>query len=317
MALSLCAGVVSNTGELACDVSKGVLKKLFIFNGEIASADYADGPALLAKLVANSKLSKSAGDKVFPINEAQDVADSSEANKEGSLGLGFKAVLLEGKPAYTVKIFAGADLLKRLRKFNNQTVRVLEYDSNNVLWGTKSGTKFIGYKCKLFFSGGKLATGQNVEEGVVTFTMSILSVSEYIDNSYYASISGNIEDVKALNDVQLTKVSNTTNVYKIGLYIPTAKITDGSIYNIYDDYGALIAALTFTAGTGTNYGTPLTITSVAVDATLKALTVTFDSTAYTALGSPTTIKLSGPIPATLDAADVTNVELIPVLLIKP
>lgn len=316
MALSLCAGVVANTGELACDVSKGVLKKLFIFNGEVDSADYATPELLLTKLVANSKLSKSATNKVFPINEAQDIADASEANKEGSLGLGFKAVLLEGKPAYTVKIFAGADLLKRLRKFNNQTVRVFEYDSNNVLWGTKSGTKFIGYSCKLFFTGGKLATGQNVEEGIVTFTLSILSVSEYIDNSFYAKISGNIEDVKALNDVQLTYISNITNVFKIGMYIPTAKLTDGSIYNIFEDYGALIAALTFAAGTGASYGTPLTITSVAVDNTLECLTVTFDSTAYTALAGGTVIRLSGPTPATLDAADVTNVELLPVLLTK-
>lgn len=316
MALSLCAGVVANTGELACDVSKGVLKKLIIFNGEVASADYADSETLLDTLIGYSKLSKSAANKVFPINEAQDIADSSEANKEGSLGLGFKSVLLEGKPAYTVKIFAGADLLKRLRKFNNRTVRVLEFDSNNVLWGTKSGTKFIGYQCKLFFTGGKLATAQNVEEGVVTFTLSILSTSEYIDNSYYASIDGNIEDIKALNDVQLTKISNVTNVYKIGMYIPTAKLTDGSIYNIYDDYGSAIAALTFTAGTGTNYGTSLAITSVAVDATLKCLTVTFDSTAYTALASGTVIRLSGPTPATLDTADVTNVEMLPVLLTK-
>ena len=57
-----------------------------------------------------------------------------------SVNLGFKTVLLEGKPGYKVKLFAGADLLKRLRTFNNQTIRVIEYDSNGVFWGPTSTT---------------------------------------------------------------------------------------------------------------------------------------------------------------------------------
>jgi hypothetical protein len=87
-------------------------------------------------------------------------------------------------------------------------------------------------------------------------------------------------------------------------------------YNTYDEVGALIAALTFTAGTGTNYGTSLAITSVAVDATLKCLTVTFDSTAFGLLSSGAAIKLMPPTPATLDAADVTETELVSVILTK-
>jgi hypothetical protein len=309
MALSLCGQSVANTGELACDKAKGVLKKIFIFNGSFESADYADEATFLAKLISNAKLTKTASNKVFPINEAQDIADSSEANKEGSLGLGFKAILLEGKPAYTVKIFAGADLLKRLRTFNNQTVRVLEYDANGVVWGTKSGTSFLGYKAKLFFTGGKLATGQNVEEGVATFTLSILSTSEYIDNSYWVETSGNIEDVKALLDVTLKYESNVSNVYKYSAKIPGSSLL-GS-YDVLPDFGTLLAALTFTAKSGAGVpATALAITSVAYDSTNSRLTVTYDSTAYgLATGN---ITLIPPTVAVLDAADVTNVELLPV-----
>jgi hypothetical protein len=203
MPLSLCSSSVSNTGELGCDKSRGVLKKLFIFNGAVASADYADEATFFAKLVANSKLSKSDSNKVFVLNEAQDVADASEANKEGTLGLGFKTTLIEGKPGYKVKIFAGGDLLKRLRTFNNQTVRVVEYDSNNIAWNTKSGTSAIGFQAKLFFTGNKIATGQNVEEGIVEFTVAILSTSEYFDNAYWTNLAGhNVEDIKPLIDAQ-------------------------------------------------------------------------------------------------------------------
>jgi hypothetical protein len=314
MSLSLCSSSVANTGEIACDKSRGVLKKLFIFNGSIAAADYTDEDELFAKLVTNSKLSKSDSDKIFVINEAQDIVDASEANTEGSLGLGFKAIIREGRPAYTIKLFAGADLLKRLRTFNNQTVRFLEWDANSTIWGTKSGTSFKGFQGKFFFSGGKLATGQNVEEGVVTLTLSILSTSEYYDNAYWAALTGNIEDIKPLIDVNMAFVSNSSNVHQISMKVPGSNLIED--YNIYDDYMDAIDALTFTAKSGAgDPTTALAITSIAKNATLKTLAVTYDNTAYgTATGN---IKLTPPNPATLDAADVTGIEILEVTYAKP
>jgi hypothetical protein len=313
MALSLCSSSVSNLGELACDKSRGVLKKIFIFNGSIASADYADEDALFDKLVANSKLSKSDSDKIFVINEAQDIADASESNTEGSLGLGFKQILREGRPTYTIKIFAGADLLKRLRTFNNQTVRILEWDANSTVWGTKSGTSYKGFQAKLFFTGNKLATGQNVEEGIVTFTLSILNTSEYFDNPYWAALTGNIEDIKPLIDAELEYASNVSNVYKYSLKIPGSNLI--SEYDTLGDYGTEIAAQTFTAKSGATStaaasGSALAITSTAYDSTNSLLTVTYDTTAYASAGN--FIRLIPPTPATLDAADVTNLEIIAV-----
>lgn len=214
MAYSLCGSSVDNTGEQECDKSRGVGRKLFITAAAIAPADFATKEAFMAKLVANSKLSKNHPDKVFPINELQDIADNSEANKEGSLNLGFSAVLLEGKPKYTFKVFAGSDLLKRYRSFNNQTVRIIEYDANGVFWVTKVGANAKGFQFKLFTTGNKLATGQAVEEGVVTITASVMSNTEYLDNCFWVESNGNVEDIKALIDVQLAYVSNASNVYK-------------------------------------------------------------------------------------------------------
>ena len=316
MSLSLCGQSVANTGQLQCDKSRGVLKKIFICNGSFSSTDYADEATLFAKMVTNSKLSKTDTNKVFVINEAQDIADASESNTEGTLNLGFKAVLREGKPAYTVKIFAGADLLKRLRAFNNQTVRIFEWDANGVLWGVKSGTEFKGFQAKLFFSGNKISTGQNVEEGVVTMTISILSTSEYYDNPVWASLSGyNIEDIKPLIDVPLSFISGATNVHKIGIKIVDSNLV--SDYNIFDDFGSAIAALSanFSAKSGAgDPATSLAITSIAVDNSLKCLTVTYDSTAYTsATGN---IKLIPPTPAQLDSGNVPGVELIKVTYAK-
>lgn len=317
MALSLCSQSVANTGEIQCDKSRGVLKKLFIFNGSVAAGDYVDEATLFATLVANSKLSKTDTNKLFPLNETQDIVDAAEANTEGTLGLGFKAILREGKPSYTVKFFAGADLLKRLRTYNNQTIRVLEWDANGTLWGTKSGTTFVGFQAKLFFVGNKLATGQAIEEGVVTMTISYLSTSEYWDNPYWASLAGyNIEDIKALIDVPLGFVSAATNVHQISMQISDSNLI--SDFDIYDDYAVAIATLDVNFSALSGAGVPtnaLAITSVGTNGTLKTLVVTYDGTAYgLATGN---IKLIPPTPTQLDGADVTNIELVAVTYPKP
>lgn len=313
MAYSLCASSVDNLGQQECDKSRGVLKKLFIFNGAIGSADYADTTTFFNKLVANSKLSKSDTSKLFVINEAQDIADASEANTEGTLNQGFKIVLREGKPSYTIKFFAGSDLLKRLRTFNNQTVRILEYDANGVVWGTKSGTDFKGFQAKLFFSGNKIATGQAVEEGIVTMTVSILSTSEYFDNAYWMETpsSANIEDIKALLDVQLAYVSNASNVYKYSMKIAGSNLTGP--YSIGSTYGTDIATLDADFSALSGAGTPTTslaITSVTYNSSEDVLVVTYDSTAHTAATG--NIKLIPPTPTELDAADIPETELLSV-----
>lgn len=318
MALSLCSTSVANTGEIACDKSKGVLQKIFIFNGAVPTGSHDTEQELFDTLVGFSKLSKSDANKLFALNELQDLSRNSEANAEGTLNLGYKTVIREGRPAYIGKFFGGADLLSRLRTFNNQTVRILEYDANGVLWGTKSGTDFKGYQAKLFFSGGEIATGQGVEEGIIEVQVSILSVSEYKNNSYWAAIpdTANIEDMVSLIDVPLAYVSHSSNVHKISMIIPGSNLIEG--YNIGSDFGTAVAALSAQFSAKSGAGTPstaLAITSIAYDSALECLTVTYDNTAYgTATGN---IKLIPPTPTQLDAGDVTGVELISVTYAKP
>jgi hypothetical protein len=304
-----------NTGEILGDPSRGVLKKIFIFNDVVGSADYADAATFLAFLVAASKKSATDAGKLFPLPEAQDISDKSQANKEGSLGLGFTQILQEGKPAYEVKVFAGNITAQQLRKFNNQIVRVLEFDANDKVWGAKSGTDFQGFKAKLFFTGGKIATGQNVEEGVITFTLSILSNSEYFDSARYMSIDGEIEDVVGLVDADAEFVSKSSNAHKVKFFVPTSKM--GEELNLGDEFSTeLASASLFDAFTGASFATSLAITSVAWDSATKSFVVTFDSTAYSALSAGAKIKLVPKSPVTLDAAGVDGVEIGSIILTK-
>jgi hypothetical protein len=313
---SLCTTGNKNVGGIKCDVSRGVLRQPFIFNDEFDAADVADSDTFLNKLVENAGLGKNTSGKVFPLPTVEEITDKSEANKEGSLALGFKQVLFEGRPAWEAKFFAGNVQMKSLRKFNNKTVGVLEYDANGNMWGTVSSGKFKGFAAKVFFAGGKLATGNAVEEGIVTITVSILDVNEYFDNAYFMPIEGNITDVEGLVDVEMYEfAAHVSNAYKIGIRLATSQVN--KYLNMYDNYGDELAdGALFLAYTGADFLTPLTITSVAKDTTNKVFTFTFDSTMHTALAANAKIKIVAVAPPDLADADITGIEIDSVIVVK-
>lgn len=317
MSFSLCGNSLVNVGGIECDVARGVLERILPYNGSVSSSNYADSDTLLTYLVAASKKSRVDSDKIFPFPSAKEIADKSEANKEGTLGLGYKTILREGLPSYEIKVFAGMVQLKSLRKFNNKTIRIFEYDENKNLWGTKVGTTFKGFQAKVFVTGGNIATGNNVEEGVVTITVSILENSEYKDNAYFMPIEGNINDIAGLMDVDLVELaSHVSNAFKIGLRVPTTQM--GGYINVYDTPGypdALNVGANWKATNATTLSN-IPVTTAVKDTTLKGWTVTLDNTIFTALPANAKIILELVAPPLLDASDVTGIESNPLIVIK-
>jgi predicted regulator of amino acid metabolism with ACT domain len=316
MSFSLCGSSgLSNTGGIECDVSRGVLDRILVYNGAVPTASYSDSDTFLSYLVTASKKSRTDSGKIFPFPSAQEIADKSEANTEGSLGLGFKTILREGLPSYEFKVFAGMVQLKALRKMNNKTIRIFEYDRNKNIWGTSVGTSFKGFQAKIFVTGGKIATGTNVEEGIVTITVSILDASEYLDNAYFMPIDGNISDISGLMDIDLVELAaHTSNAYKVGARVKSSQM--GGFINMYDNFSDLLALATNWKATVKSTGADLAITTVAKDAALKGWTVTFDSTAFAALPANSQIIVEFVAPETLDAADVVGVESVPLTVVK-
>lgn len=315
MAISLCSTVVANTGAIDCDVAPGIPLKMLIYNGSKVITSISSSANFQTFLETNSKLSKSNAEKIFVFPIVQDVADATEANTTGTLNQGFTTVLREGKPAYTFKVFAGQSLVPQLRKFNNTSVKVLIMDTNNRVWGVKSGANFIGAQAKIFVGGLKFATGEAVEEGVATISLSYLSATELNNDAAYGEITTSA-DIIGLIDLILTETAaKAANVYKIGVNIATSEI--GGFINLYDTYSTQLAsAALWEAFTGATYSTPLTITSVAADAVNSGWTVTFDATEFTALPALANIKLQLKSPPTLDAADVIGVESGSIILVK-
>ena len=313
MALSLCAGIAANTGGIDCDVAPGVPAQFAVWSGKILPSTYNSADAIQVAFEQAALLPNSDANKLFMFPIIQEVADNTEANTEGTLGLGFKTIIREGRQAYTFKAFAGIAQVKNLRKFNNTTIPIIVFDSNNRIWGASVANNFVGAKARVFVSGLKFANGQAIEEGVVSITISFLDPKVSTDNAAFLEIS-NTSSMQGMNDVKLIEfAAHASNVYKIQAYVPTGEMGVG--INLADTYAAALTVGAWYAKTGVGYGTPLTITSVVASA--PGWNVTLDSTAYTALAAGATIKIGLVDPSVLNTTySVTGLEAIPIIVTK-
>lgn len=304
MSLNLCSTAGGNTGGIACSQAPGVAKKILLGTGSFAKADYASQALFEAALTAAIMLPEGSSGKLYPFPEIKEIENKTEANKEGTLGLGYKETLSEGLPAYNYKVKVGQDQYQKMRKFNGVTIPVYTLDGNGNIWGmvNANGT-FSGISASIFVSGNGFGDGNGIVTAVIS--VSYQSASDFNDSGKYFPMTLGYNEVQGLLDVDLTEISHASNVYKIAATIDTAQL--GTTLNMYDDYAdALAVAGLWKAYTGANYATPLTITSVAKDPTVKGWTVTFDSTAFSALSTGAKIKLEFTTPALLDAADISG-----------
>jgi hypothetical protein len=175
---------------------------------------------------------------------------------------------------------------------------------------------YTGELARMNVEGSGFENGTEATAGVAKITVSYISVDDFEKRGTYINLPNlSSGDLVGLKDVMLSEPqAHSTNVYKIKATIPLPKL--GGDLNIYDEFGAILAAATWTAFTGATFGTSLAITSIAVDATLKALTVTFDTTAFSALAGGAKIKLVPPSVQTLDTAGATGIEIGYIIVTK-
>lgn len=314
MSTSLCGSIGGNVGQIDCDLTRGNPIKLIPGGASFSSTDYADQTTMDAAILSKLILATGNSSKLFPFPVIQGTTDKTEAAKYGTLGYGLQVKLLRSKNGYEFDVLAGSSLEKKLILWDGQIVPFFILDDKSQIAGVKdSNGNFKGANYLVGVEPRGYGDAQNAK--TTKITISIVDAADFVENNFFYITALASSNIVGLKDVILSEPqAHSSNVYKIKMKIPTTKL-NGDL-DIFDDFGSAIAALTFTAGTGTNYGTSLTITSVAVDNTLKALTVTFDSTMFSALSSGTKIKLTPPTPATLDNADVTGIELFPIILTK-
>lgn len=318
MALNSCSTVGENLGAPDCQGRRQVPGLIVVGGKEFTAAEYADSDTFQDALLAATKLSSGDSDKLYAFPVINKVTNNTEQDSTGSLALGPVVRLRKGRPSYS---YVMQDLsqaqYKKLLSFDNQIVPVFTFDDASQFWGKRDGTTsnttntntFKGERARVSISGNGFKDAENVETGQCVVTVSYISIDDFEKRSAFIKLPDlSSGDLVGLMDVMLSEPSaHVSNVHKIKMTVPVPEV-NGDI-NIYDTFGAAIAALTWNAYTGTGYTTSLTITTIAVDAVNECLTVTFDSTAYTALGAGANIKLVPPSVSVLEAADVTGIEI--------
>jgi hypothetical protein len=301
-----------------------VPKKIVVGNKAFSSSEYADADTFQAAMLAAIKLPTGDSTKLFPFPEIGEVADNTEAPTMGNLALGSPRRLRKGRPAYTYSVEITHDEYQKLLAFDGVEVPAFSFDDASQWWGyraaaaanTVNTNPYKGEMVYITIQGNGFEDGANAATGVATISVSYKSIDDFEKRGTYIKTPDmSAGDLVGLIDIMLYEPqAHASNVHKIKAIITTAQI--GVTLDVYDDIGAGLAALTWTAGTGASYGTSLTITSIAVDATLKALTVTFDSTAYTALAAGAKIKLTPPDTTALIAGGITGFEIGSIILTK-
>lgn len=314
MSFSICGQVGANTGGIDCDVTKGLPVQLIVGSASFSAAEYVNTASFEVAFLASLILASGSAEKLFPFPVIQGNTAATTAAKTATLGYGLEIKLLASKQGYEFDVLAGSTLEKKLLSFDGQQVPVFILDKAKNMWGILSGTNFIAPKYIMSVEPKDFEDGNAVKTTKVK--ISIVDGADFSSNAAYMTTTFTPSDLEGLNDVVLYEsAARASNVFKIGIKIPTASLTTS--LNVHDTYATeLASAARWVAKTGVGFGTTLVITSVASDPVNKGWTVTFDSSAFTALAALSKIQLSLVSPTVLAAADILGIESVPLVLTK-
>lgn len=312
--VSLCSQTGANTGGIDCDVTRGIPQVIIAGSKVFASADYVDSDTFEAAFTAAINQAAGSASKLFPFPVIQGNTSKTEAAKYATLGYGTQIKLLRSKPGYEFDVLAGSSLEKKLIAFDGKQVPLFILDDQSNVWGVQDADgNFSGATFMVGVEPREFGDSQNAK--TTKITISLLDSRDFIEYAAFMNTSFAASDLKGLNDVKLVEpAAHASNVHYIKTYVPTTQLGNG--LDITSDIGTALAAAAWTAFTGTGYVTPLTITSKTYDSTNKRIVFTFDSTTYTALSAGAKIKLVPSDVPTLNAANVTGIEIAFVILTK-
>jgi len=296
----------ANTGYGDCFIDlKNIVGGVLVPVGRVYTALELATPATLLEAIKADILA-AASLRAYPMGTYEALTDSSDAPTKATLGYGRVAITREGFYNLSFQfIDGGLCLSNALRKFNTQNKAVILWDANGVMAGYKVDDTLKGIPLTLFYQNPlKLSDGSNP----TAYVTDISFLKPYL-NELIGFVQMNIGDLVALRGLQNIVLYETT-----GSNLPILKIkakTGCNGFDLYDTYSAELADDALWTAVNDN-GEVIAITSVVVDATLKAWTVTVDS------GDPNYPTSGGVLIGLASALDLFNAgiegfEGIPVL----
>lgn len=260
-----------NTGSGDCFIEpKNLAGGFLVPSGfELTAEQMASPESTLAALVAAANNDNPAL-RIYPLPEIVALTDNSEDPVFETLGYGVPVPVREGNYNWQARFTrGGVCTLKQLQKFNGSGKKVMVFDAEGLLIATKVGTSAKGIPLHYFY-----ADKWKVNDGTANLQLFYrLSFNPSYINQNIGFVEldyGSLADITGLQNINITLAApRAANVI-------TVKVTTGcSGLDLYDQYSTELAAVgNFIVTEG---GSGITITSVAVDANLKAFTITLDA----------------------------------------
>lgn len=301
-----------NTGVPPCDVKRQKIRGIIFLDKGVyfTPADMATVASFIAAL--KTKTTAPRGQRAYPMFDLLNFADGTAEPATGGVGNLSTATFMvnEAVPVFTYGYDGSEARHKTMSAMLSSSLDMMLVDAGWAVYGCcTDGTNLKGYSVlQLYPYIPKFVVADSVDQ--YHFRATLSNITEYREQSAYFVANSGLVNVQGLINFKLMELSHTTNVYKI------QAIADGGT-SMGILYGATLAAMTFTAKDLDNNNATIAITSVAYDATLDALTVTFDSTAWPALPSGHRIQLSPPIASVLSTGGIKPYEGFSVIITKP
>lgn len=293
-----------NSGVDSNDLKRKTLKGIILTDPDVefSAADRVDLDTFMEALETATTAAR--GSRIFPIPDLVNFEDNSSEATQGSLGnlVNTQIDLVDAVPSFLFRHYKGEAYHKKLSRFNSQSVRIFIFDDQFALYGHKdSDGNFKGYTMSQFRT--QLAKfGTTSDSGQYPFRVVLESASEYRENSAYVVCDSRLSALSGLIDVVLSVFSHSTNVVKI------AANAEGSGTNIIELFNGELDAAGAWVVKNHQTGVAFTVTSYAYDSTNKVITITLDSTAYTALTSTHKVSFNLESAAALAALNVSPYE---------
>lgn len=298
---------VFNVGVPLCDLAKGKMKGvIFLDKGVTFSpSDCASVVAFIAALKAKTIAAR--GSRAYPVFDINNFEDNTGDPTTGSIGNLTTATIVtsDAIPAFRFGYNGTETRHRRMALMSGSSLDVMFLDDKFAVYGTAKGDNFGGYSVlQAYADTSKFIVADAVNQ--YSFRITLGSISEYRDASRFVVTNTGVLAAVGLINVELKLQSSATNVHDFLI------IADGGT-DLGPLYGTIIDGLTFTA-VNLETGAAFTVTSVAYAA--GELTITLDSTAWTALTVGDRVQINGPSASALSAAGVKPFEIVPVIVVK-
>lgn len=307
-----CATVATefNTGTPLCDlIKKKIIGVIFADSGVYFSPSHrATTTAFLTELATKTLAAR--GSRAYPLWDIRNYDDQTGEPTKGGVGnlTTSQVVTADGIPAFRFGYNAGEIQHQILSNIESGQYDMFLVDEGYTVYGTKDGVNLKGFSTEqIYVNPSKFQVTDRVNQ--YSFDVTLASMIEYKQRSGFVVTNSTITAKVGLINITMSEFSLTSNVLK-------AIMTAAGGTNLEPLYGAALDGLTWTAIKDSD-GSAFTITSVATDATNDAMTVTFDSTMFTALASGATVTLYGPTPAAMSAVGIAPFEFVPYTVTKP